>query len=104
MERETLYREPKRRLQDAFGDRLKGVVIYGSEARGEATEDSDIDVMVLLDGPADLWEDIRQGIDATYDLTLALGISIHPDPVDAAEYEKGAFALYRNAKKEGIAL
>ncbi len=104
MDDETLRRELKRRLADAFGERLKGVIIYGSEARGEASEDSDIDVMVLLQGPLDLWADISLGVDATYDLTLELGRAVHPDPVDAAEYAKGEFALYRNVKREGIVL
>ena len=104
MDREELYRELKRRLEDAFGKRLKGVLIYGSEARGEASEDSDIDVMVLLVGPVRLWEDIRRGVDATYDLALELGRPIHPEPVDADEFEKGEFALYRNVRREGIVL
>lgn len=104
MEREELHRELKRRLREAFGDRLKGVVVYGSEARGEAAADSDIDVMVLLEGPLNLWEDIKTGVNATYDLTLELGRPVHPDPVDAEEFEKGEFALYRNVKKEGIVL
>ncbi len=104
MEREELRTELKRRLEDAFGDRLQGVVLYGSEARGEPRQDSDIDVMVLLEGPINLWEDLKTGIEATYDLTLELGRPVHPDPVDAAEYEKGEFALYRNVKREGIVL
>lgn len=41
MRREQFSRELKRRLQDAFGQRLKGLLIYGSEARGEASEGSD---------------------------------------------------------------
>ncbi len=104
MEREELRRELKRRLENAFGERLKGVIIHGSEARGEAREDSDIDVMVLLEGPIDLWDDIGRGIEATYDLTLQLGRPVHPEPVDVEAYEKGEFALYRNVKKEGIVL
>ena len=104
MEREELHSELKRRLQGAFGDRLRGALIYGSEARGEATEDSDIDVIVLLKGPVRLWEDIGRGVEATYDLTLELGRPIHPDPVDADEFEKGEFALYRNVKEEGTLL
>jgi predicted nucleotidyltransferase len=104
MDRRRLNREIKRRLTDAFGERLKGVVIYGSEARGEATADSDIDVMVLLQGPLDLWGDIKTGVAATYDLAVELGRPIHPDPVDQAEFEKGEFALYRNVKKEGVTL
>jgi predicted nucleotidyltransferase len=104
MDQEHLKRELKRRLSDAYGPRLKGIVIYGSEARGEATQESDIDVMVLLEGPLDLWQDIQRGVEATYDLTLELDRPIHPDPVDAEEYEKGEFALYRNVKREGIGL
>jgi predicted nucleotidyltransferase len=104
MNREELHRELKARLSEAFGDRLEGVVLYGSEARGEASEDSDIDVMVLLRGPIDVWEDIKTGVEATYDLALELGRPIHPDPVDQADYEKGAYALYRNVKREGVAL
>lgn len=38
----------KTKLQATYGSRLKGVMLYGSEARGEATEDSDIDLLVLL--------------------------------------------------------
>ena len=101
---EKVNQELRRRLADAFGDRLRGVVVYGSEARGEASEDSDIDVMVLLQGPLSLWEDIKTGVEATYDLAVELGRPIHPDPVDQEEYERGEFALYRNVKREGIAL
>ena len=66
--------------------------------------DSDIDVMVLLDGLPNVWQDIKTGVEATYDLTLESGRPTHPDPVDAAEFEKGQFALYRNVKAEGIVL
>ncbi|MFO8008501.1 MAG: nucleotidyltransferase domain-containing protein [Candidatus Brocadiia bacterium] len=104
MEREQLQRELKRRLQEAFGDRLRGVILYGSEARGEPGQESDIDVMVLLQGPLNVWQDIKTGVEATYDLTLELGRPVHPDPVDAEEYRKGEFALYRNVKREGIVL
>jgi predicted nucleotidyltransferase len=104
MDPEHLKSELRRRLCEAFGRRLKGIVIYGSEARGEATEESDIDVMVLLQGPIDLWKDIQRGVEATYDLTLELGRPVHPDPVDAEEYERGEFALYRNVRREGIVL
>ena len=39
-----------RRLKREFGDRLSFVGLQGSRARGEAREDSDIDLVVLLDG------------------------------------------------------
>jgi len=39
------------RAKDAFGGCLLGVNLYGSQARGKAAQDSDIDLLVLLAGP-----------------------------------------------------
>jgi len=104
LKRKKIWQEMKRRLEEVYGERLKGVVVYGSEARGEAGPDSDVDVMVLLDGPVKLWEEIGRCVDATYPLALRIGRPIHPDPVDVAEFEAGEFALYRMAKTEGVPL
>ncbi|MCK4374883.1 MAG: nucleotidyltransferase domain-containing protein [Candidatus Brocadiae bacterium] len=104
MNRQEIWRELKRRLEAAYGDRLKGVLVYGSEARGSASPDSDVDVMVLLQGPVHLWEEIGRSVDATYALALEIGRPIHPDPVDVAEFEAGEFSLYRNVKAEGVRL
>ena len=52
MTRVELLKQIKARLAAAYKDRLRGVVLYGSVARGDARPDSDIDVLVLLDGPA----------------------------------------------------
>jgi len=90
------------RLEEAFGDRLRGVVLYGSEARGEAREDSDVDVLMLLEGPIRLGRDIRISVKALYPLILQIGRPIEALPVDVRNYESGAMALYREAKKEGI--
>ena len=37
-------------LHGVYGDLLKAVILYGSVARGTQTEDSDVDIMVLVDG------------------------------------------------------
>ena len=45
-----------RAVLDEFGDRVRFLGIQGSRARGEAREDSDIDVVTVLDqlGPEDI--------------------------------------------------
>ena len=48
---------------DAFGDALAGVVVYGSWARDEATSESDVDVLVVLDASVALTRDIYRGCD-----------------------------------------
>ena len=92
----------KARLHAIYGDRLGGVVLYGSEARGEATPDSDIDILVLLTGPVALGQELRTIIAALYPLQLEIERPLHAIPVDMHVYEAGEFALYRHAQREGI--
>jgi uncharacterized protein len=102
MDRQKLLTGIRERLQKAYGRRLGGVVLYGSEVRDDARPDSDIDVLVLLERPVDYVKDLRTNIDALYDLVLSLGRPISAKPVDVAVYEAAAYPLYRNAKAERI--
>ena len=102
MDRRTLLAEIKKRLLTVYETRLKGVVLYGSEARGTAAPDSDIDVLVLLEGPVDYGVEARVIIEALYDLVLALERPIDAKPIDVAAYEAGRYPLYRFAKAEGL--
>jgi predicted nucleotidyltransferase len=102
MDRQELLTEIKQRLVTAHGGRLRAIVLYGSEVRHEAQPDSDIDVLVLLDGPVDYGKDLRTNIDALYDLVLALERPISAKPVDISAYEAAKYPLYRNAKAEGL--
>ena len=87
---------------NAHGRRLRAVVLYGSEVRGNARPDSDLDVLVVLDGPIDYGRDLRTNINALYDLVLALERPISAMPVDASAYEAARIPCYRNAKAEGV--
>ncbi len=102
MNSRELLAEIKQRLLRAHGRRLRGVVLYGSEARHDARPDSDIDLLVLLDGPIDYSRDLRVNIDALYDLVLSLERPISAMPVDIVTYETAAYPLYRNAKAQGM--
>ncbi len=91
-------------LQTLYGDRLHSVLLFGSEARGEAIPNSDIDIMVILSGPVAFMLEHRRIIDVLYDLILESGRVIDVTPVEKEKYEAGEFALYRNAKQEGVLL
>ena len=43
-------------FEQLYGDRLTQMVIYGSQARGDAHPDSDIDVLVILKAPVQAGE------------------------------------------------
>ena len=100
----TLLACIKSRLQAVYGDRLRGVVLYGSEARGEAAPDSDVDILVLLTGPVALGRELHTIIEALYPLQLEIDRVLEAFPVDEAEYLRGEHAWYRSAQKEGLQL
>ncbi len=102
MTREEILGRIRQAVAAVAGDRLRGVVLYGSSARGDGSKESDIDVLVLLDGPVALWRDHQLLMRAVYPLVLDLGRSIHLMPVDASRYETVRFPLYENARREGI--
>ncbi len=45
----AVFRRLKEGLAEVYGPRFKGVYLFGSHARGEADNESDIDVLVVLD-------------------------------------------------------
>jgi predicted nucleotidyltransferase len=96
--------EIRPRLETAFGTRLRGVVLYGSRARGDAAEDSDLDLMVLLAGPIRLGQDIDTIVHALYPLQLEVDFAIHAMPADADEFAAQEFGVFRKAKAEGVCL
>jgi predicted nucleotidyltransferase len=91
-------------LQRIHGTRLKGVVLYGSCARATEATESDIDLMVLLEGPVNAAQDIRRMWEVLYPLQLESARLLSVMPVDAALYDQGAYALYRQVKADGVAL
>ncbi|MDD5307075.1 MAG: nucleotidyltransferase domain-containing protein [Deltaproteobacteria bacterium] len=105
VEREML-RDVRKRIEALYGERLIGVILYGSEARGEAGADSDIDFLVLLKGPVDRWQETKRINRALYpvELSLAPYRAINALPLDSTEYEAEKAPLYSAAKHEGLRL
>jgi uncharacterized protein len=101
---DSVRQKIRSRLEVAFQDRLQGVLLYGSEARGEARRDSDLDLMVLLEEPVRLGEDLETIVDALYPVQLEIEAPIHALPVSAQSFEAGEYGIYRRAKREGAFL
>jgi len=69
-----------------YADNYHGSILYGSQARGTARPDSDVDVLVLLQ-TVDHWSK-RAIIDLAYDEYLATGVDISPLVMSVDEYER----------------
>jgi predicted nucleotidyltransferase len=99
--------EPVVKLRDElkrlYGARLRGVVLYGSYARGTHTAHSDIDVAVVLDGDVKPGREIDRMSDAVTDLNLEYSTLISVYPVSSSDYRSRRSPLLINLRKEGIA-
>jgi predicted nucleotidyltransferase len=49
-----------RDLRELYGGRLRNVLLFGSWARGDAHPESDIDLLVVLDGIESVWDELRR--------------------------------------------
>ena len=56
----TILAELRQQLEAVYGSRLVKLVLFGSQARGDAEPGSDIDVLVVLKGPVKPGEEISR--------------------------------------------
>ena len=91
-------------LENHYGDRLAGLVLYGSLARDEGDESSDIDLLVLLKKPFDHFHEMRTIIDLLDPVQLESDRLISAKPAAEDEFEAGSINLYRNAKRDGVSV
>ena len=102
MTRHAVLMRCKKELARHYGPRFRGLVLFGSAARGEATAGSDLDLLVLMAEPLDYFRELREIIDVLYPIQLDCEQLISAKPASQRDFEGGTLALYRNAKREGV--
>ena len=80
------------------------VWLYGSEARGDARPDSDIDLLVLFNKPEVRYADEGKVFDVTYPIELETGVSINPFIISKTQWESRMTPFRLNVINDGIRL
>lgn len=91
-------------LQKIYGKRLKGIILYGSYARGEAVEGSDIDLIVLLENMQDPVDELEKCSKEIHQLDFVYDTLISIIPFDLKQFNTRKLPIILNAKKEGITI
>ncbi|MCD7725079.1 MAG: nucleotidyltransferase domain-containing protein [Clostridiales bacterium] len=106
-ELQTVLGKIREESKQIYGSKLDRIILYGSYARGDNTEESDIDIMILLDCDRDEVENLR---DMTYE--MANDISLDEDVFlsillrDKKHFQENQDFLpfYRNVVRDGVAV
>ena len=102
MEVEHILKEFRERIGKLYGKRLRSIVLFGSWARQEATQDSDIDLAIVLEGNVVPGKEIDRMIDIITEINLAYGVLLSVYPVSEKDYATLNSPLVLNLRREGV--
>jgi predicted nucleotidyltransferase len=101
----NILRDVKHEVRQLFGDKLRGLILYGSYARNEQDPESDIDIMILVDDNEDGLRNYRYLIaDVMGELTIKYGKLISLAEVTYNRFIDFLEVLpfYKNISEEGV--
>lgn len=98
-----LLAEVKRGLEPLYGDRLEGVYLFGSHARGEADAGSDVDVLIVLDEIHHYYGELERTGELISSLSLHRDVSISRVFMSKSHWHGGEGPFLLNVRKDAIA-
>ena len=104
---ENVLKKYVKDIQDVYGESLKSILLYGYYARGDFIQDSDIDIMILVDLKE---EEIREKghmlSEVTFEYNFEHELAIMPIVKNLNHFNKWlrAYPFYNMVKKEGVEL
>jgi predicted nucleotidyltransferase len=92
----------ERALRELYGERAPIVIVYGSQARREATSASDIDVLLVYPGEIRPGQEIRRLGDILAEINLRYQELVSVLPVSEEDFQQRATPFWVNIRKEGV--
>lgn len=99
---DEIMREVRKGLESLYGSRLKGLYLYGSYARGQQDTESDVDVLIVLDGTGDYSAEIHRTSFLTSTLSLAHGVSISGVFLSEEQWSSSESAFVGSVREEAV--
>ncbi|MFN0036731.1 MAG: nucleotidyltransferase domain-containing protein [Saprospiraceae bacterium] len=103
VDKDAIAKAVKAQLQLLYGDRLAKVILYGSYARGDFHEESDIDFLVVLkDEEIEVGKEILFMSEYFAPMLLDYNIYISRHLTSLKLFETSDFLFYKNVRREGV--
>ncbi len=99
-----LAQEYKARLRELYGDDLVELVLFGSYARGDFHEESDVDFALVFQNKEKPSAELSKTSLITLDLYLKYGLLVSTLPVSVEKKQTSMQWVYQNIRREGIAI
>ena len=96
--------EARAALERLYGDRLVKVILYGSHARGEAHEESDVDVLFVLQGDFSFTDEVKRTNPLVSQILLKHHELLALLPFALIRFHDPLHPLMMNVRKEGVEL
>lgn len=91
-------------LRQLYGNRLARVLLYGSQARGDADRESDLDLLVVLRDMESAWEELRRMDDLLWRLSVEQGVTLSALPVTEKDFDRARSPVLIEARSHGVAV
>ena len=101
----TILKKMTEIYYSVYGEDVVRIILYGSYARGDYQNDSDIDIVAIVRGDrVDLQNRLKKIWDISSDLELEYGTVVSPTVIPFSEFEKYKDDLpyYKNIQNEGV--
>lgn len=89
-------------LKKLYGNRYRGLLLYGSYARGTAWEGSDVDLLLLLEGPVNTVREILASESVVWPLCLESDLVLAVMPADVEAFQSGEGLFLSIVRDEAV--
>ena len=102
---ESVWSECVKGILDIMDNRLVSMILYGSVARGTNTEESDVDIALIMHGKLDFDTEDKLS-DFIVDMNLKYDKVFSVIDIDIAHFRKwiNVLPFYQNVQREGVVL
>jgi predicted nucleotidyltransferase len=99
---EQVMAELKDQLAVLYGERLKGLYLFGSHARDDADDESDVDIMIVLDRVDHYSREISETSEVISELSLKHRISLSRFFASETQWQNDPTNFFLNVREEAV--